>query len=440
MKSPEKTGGISDLLRRLPSVDDLMADLRREEGEGPSDPVLAGAARRAIEQRRQRLLSAGAGPNGVEEGGGGREALREEILREARGLLSADRSPLLRPVINATGVVLHTNLGRAPLSEAAARALLDVAQGYSNLEYDLAAGRRGKRGLPVEDLLRRLTGAEAALLVNNNAAAVMFALQVMAQGREVVVSRGELIEIGGSFRIPDIMRVSGARLVEVGATNKTRLGDYADAIGPETGLLLKAHTSNFRIVGFTEEVSREDLASLGRERGVPVLEDLGSGCLLDIPGIPAEPSVAASVAAGMDVVTFSGDKLLGGPQAGVVVGKAPWVEKMKRHPLMRALRLDKLTLAALEATLRAYLDPEAALAEVPALRMLSEPPEAPGKRAETLLAALGEAAGRLRPEVVKTTSRVGGGALPLSELESRALALAPRGLSADEADARLRGG
>jgi len=437
-KKPDQT---ARLLRHLPSVDELVGDLRREGGDGASDAALAEAARRAIESRRRRLQEGEPPADGEREGPALREALRREILREACDILSADRRPQLRPVINATGIVLHTNLGRAPLSEAACRALVEVARGYSNLEYDLASGKRGKRGAAIEGLLRRLTGAESALVVNNNAAAVMFAIRVMAEGREVVVSRGELIEIGGSFRIPDIMRQSGARLVEVGTTNKTRIEDYASAIGPETALLLKAHTSNFRIVGFTEEVPRERLAALGRERGIPLLEDLGSGCLLSVPGLPEEPTVAASVAAGADVVTFSGDKLLGGPQAGIVVGTSRWVDRMRSHPLMRALRLDKLTLAALEATLRAYLDAGAARREVPALRMLEEGPENIGRRAAALLEAMGEAArGRLGAEIAEAVGRVGGGAMPLAELKSRAVALAPEGLSADELEARLRSG
>jgi len=441
MKSPEKSARSTDLLRNLPSVDELLADLRREGANGASEPVLADAARRAIENRRQRLLR-GEAP---ETGAGGADALRahirRDLLREAGAILAADRRPSLRPVINATGIVLHTNLGRAPLSEAACQAVLGVARGYANLEFDLETGRRGKRAAAIEDLLRRLTGAESALVVNNNAAAVMFAIRAMAEGREVIVSRGELIEIGGSFRIPDIMLQSGARLVEVGTTNKTRLSDYEKAIGPETGLLLKAHTSNFRVVGFTEEVPREDLSALGRRHGLPFIEDLGSGCFINVPGLPPEPTVADSVAAGVDVVTFSGDKLLGGPQAGIVVGRAEWVDRMKSHPLMRSLRLDKMTLAALEATLRTYLDPERAAREVPALRRLAEGPAEVGARAQALLDAMGgEAREVLRAGIIEVTGRVGGGAMPLAELRSRAVALAPGTLSPDEVERRLRAG
>ncbi|MBI3026311.1 MAG: L-seryl-tRNA(Sec) selenium transferase [Candidatus Tectomicrobia bacterium] len=443
MKSPGKPAPPGPLLRHLPSVDEIIPELRREAGQGPSDAALAEAARRAIEGQRQRLregegTGAANGPGSQESP---RESLRREVVRQAHGILRAERRPRLSPLINATGIVLHTNLGRAPLSEAACEALLGVARGYSNLEFDLEGGARGRRGEAVEDLLRRLTGAEGAVVVNNNAAAVMFALRLMAEGREAIVSRGELIEIGGSFRIPEIMLQSGARLVEVGTTNKTRIEDYARAISPATALLFKAHTSNFRIVGFTEEVPRERLAGLARERGLPLLEDLGSGCLVPVPGLPAEPTVAASVEAGVDVVTFSGDKLLGGPQAGIAVGKARWIDPMKKHPMMRVLRPGKLTLAALEATLRACLDPEAALRELPALRMLAETPEDVGRRVQALLEAAGpDACRRLGARPAETAGMVGGGAMPLAELRSRALALAPAGLSPDEVEERLRRG
>ncbi|MEK6709793.1 MAG: L-seryl-tRNA(Sec) selenium transferase [Nitrospinota bacterium] len=441
MESPGNTPSPGSLLRHLPSVDELIPELRREAGRGPSDAALAGAARRALEAQRQRLREGGAPESGSSNGPALRDALRREALRQAGDILRADQRPSLRPLINTTGIVLHTNLGRAPLSEAACQALLDAARRYSNLEFDLDTGARGKREGAVEDLLRRLTGSEGALAVNNNAAAVMFALKVMAEGREVVVSRGELIEIGGSFRIPEIMAQSGARLVEVGTTNKTRIEDYARAIGPDTALLLKAHTSNFRIVGFTEEVPRERLAALGRERGVPVLEDLGSGCLLPVPGLPAEPTVAASVEAGIDVVTFSGDKLLGGPQAGIIVGKADWIERLKKHPMMRVLRPGKLILAALDATLRAYLDPGTAAEALPALRMLGEAPESIGRRVQALLGALGPGlCKKLGAEAVETTGKVVGGAMPLAELASRAVALAPAGLSAGAVEERLRRG
>ena len=281
-------------------------------------------------------------------------------------------------MINATGVIVHTNLGRAPLAAAALDQVADVARGYSNLEYDLDAGGRGSRQTHVADLLRRLTGAEAALVVNNNAAAVMLALAALAEGREVIVSRGELIEIGDGFRIPDVLARSGAQLREVGTTNRTRAADYENAIGPETAVLLRVHQSNFRVVGFTEQPSVTELAQVAQSHKVVLVDDLGSGALVDVGD---EPTARASLAGGADLVCFSGDKLLGGPQAGIVVGRADLVERLRRHPLQRALRADKLTLAALEGTLRLALDrPE----EIPVLRMLREPPESVRARAERL--------------------------------------------------------
>ena len=291
----------------------------------------------------------------------------------------------------------------------------------------------------MESLLCQLTGAEAALVVNNNAAAVMFAIHTMANSAEVIVSRGELVEIGGSFRIPDIMRQSGAKLVEVGTTNKTRISDYRNAVTQDTALLLKAHTSNYRIVGFTEEASRDELSKLSKETNIPTLEDLGSGSLLHVGGLPHEPTAIESIEAGIDVVTFSGDKLLGGPQAGIVVGKATWVGKMKKHPLMRILRLDKLTLAALEATLRAYLDPDAAHTQIPTLRMLSANREKLKKQAESLINLMGEhTCSALGARVEETSGMVGGGAMPLAELESYAVTLSPKNSSAKSLETKLR--
>src|SRR5256714_2526155 len=330
-------------LRDLPSVDELA----REAG----DPLAVDAARAVIDRARDEIR-AGADPGDLAV------RLREE--------LADARKPRLRRVLNATGVVVHTNLGRAPLADEAVARLAEVARGYSNLEYDLGEGARGSRQDHVAAVLRRLTGAEAALVVNNNAAAVLLALAALAEGRDVVVSRGELIEIGDGFRIPDVLARSGARLVEVGTTNRTRAADYELAVGPDTALVLRVHQSNFRVVGFAELPRLEELAAVARRHGVPLVDDLGSGVLAELPG---EPSAAESLAAGADVVCFSGDKLLGGPQAGIVVGRAELVEKLRRHPLQRAVRIDKLTLAALEGTLRVYLDaPE----QVPVLRMLRQ--------------------------------------------------------------------
>jgi L-seryl-tRNA(Ser) seleniumtransferase len=316
-------------------------------------------------------------------------------------------------VLNATGILVHTNLGRAPLAEAALERVVEVARGYSNLEYSLGEGRRGSRQDHVAALLRRLTGAEAALVVNNNAAAVLLALAALAEGREVVVSRGELIEIGDGFRIPDVLARSGARLREVGTTNRTRAADYERVVGPDTAALLRVHQSNFRVVGFTEQPSVAELAAVARRHGLPLVDDLGSGVLV---ALEAEPSARDSLAAGADLVCFSGDKLLGGPQAGVVVGRAELVERLRRHPLQRAVRADKLTLAALEGTLALYAEPERAAREVPVLRMLAQGVESVGERAARLAEAVGG-------EVEETVGRVGGGALPLAEVPSYACAV-----------------
>jgi L-seryl-tRNA(Ser) seleniumtransferase len=377
-------------LRDLPSVDELIRYL--------DDPLAADAARKVLDQAREEIRA------GAEPGDLGLR-LRDELARTRR--------PRLRRVINATGVIVHTNLGRAPLAEEAIARVAEVARGYSNLEYDLSAGARGSRQDHVAEILRRLTGAEAALVVNNNAAAVLLALAALAEGGEVLVSRGELIEIGDGFRIPDVLARSGARLREVGTTNRTRTADYERAIGDETGLILRVHQSNFRVVGFTELPPLRRLAQVAQSHRLPLVDDLGSGVLRpsDTLSLGDEPSARESLAAGADLVTFSGDKLLGGPQAGIVVGRAELVEKLRRHPLQRALRADKLTLAALEGTLALYLDaPE----RIPVLRMLRD--DGVRARAERLAALTGGT-------VEETVARVGGGALPLAELPSFACAL-----------------
>jgi L-seryl-tRNA(Ser) seleniumtransferase len=400
-------------LRDLPSVDELAGD-ERLAGAAPR-PLLVSAARSALSRAREEI-QAGADPGD----------LRERVELE----LAAARGARLRRAINATGVIVHTNLGRAPLAREALERVSSVAGGYSNLEYDLTEGGRGSRQDHVAPILRRLTGAEAALVVNNNAAAVLLALAALAEGREVLVSRGELIEIGDGFRIPDVLARSGARLREVGTTNRTRAGDYDRAIGPETALLLRVHQSNFRLVGFTEQPQLGDLVRVARTHGLPLVDDLGSGALFASGSVPLgdEPTARERLEAGADLVCFSGDKLLGGPQAGIVVGRAELVERLRRHPLQRALRADKLTLAALEATLALYLDPELAVREVPVLRMLAEPVETVRARAQRL-------AGLVGGEVEATVGRVGGGALPLTELPSFACAveeeLAPRLRGAD---------
>ncbi len=391
----------SNPLRELPSVDRLLAEEQvRALAERHGRETLVAAARRTLARAREEILA------GFEPGD-----LAARVAQEAEHAVA----PRLRRVLNATGVVVHTNLGRAPLARAALERVAEVATGYSNLEYDVAAGARGSRQDHVAEHLRELTGADAALVVNNNAAAVLLALAALAEGRDVVVSRGELVEIGDGFRIPDVLARSGARLVEVGTTNRTRIDDYERALTDTTAVILRVHQSNFRIVGFTEQPPLADLARLAGRHDLTLVDDLGSGVLQEVHD---EPSARSSLAAGAHLVCFSGDKLLGGPQAGIVCGRADLVERLRRHPLQRALRADKLTLAALEATLALYRDPKRALAEIPVLRMLTEPGGVVRARAERLAVLTGGA-------VEATIARAGGGALPLAEVESFACALEP---------------
>jgi L-seryl-tRNA(Ser) seleniumtransferase len=377
-------------LRDLPSVDELARSV--------DDPLAVDAARRVLDRAREEIR-AGTNPGDL----AGR--LREEV--------GAARRPRLRRVLNATGVIVHTNLGRAPLSSAALERVVEVGRGYSNLEYDLDEGARGSRQDHLTALLGRLTGADATLVVNNNAGAVLLALAALAEGREVLVSRGELIEIGDGFRIPDVLARSGARLVEVGTTNRTRAADYERAVTPDSALLLRVHQSNFRVVGFAEQPATSELAAVAKRHELPLVDDLGSGVLGTGLLLGDEPSARAALEAGADLVCFSGDKLLGGPQAGIVAGRADLVERLRRHPLQRALRADKLTLAALEGTLALYLDRPH---EIPVLRMIEEPAETVRARAQRLAALTGGA-------VEETVARVGGGALPLAELPSFACAV-----------------
>ncbi|HEY3727685.1 MAG TPA: L-seryl-tRNA(Sec) selenium transferase [Solirubrobacteraceae bacterium] len=393
-------------LRALPAVHELAAQL-----DAPHGPAVA-AARRAIDEQRA-LLVAGGRPQSDEP----------ELLDRARALLVEGASPSLRQVINATGVIVHTNLGRAPLAEAAREAVLRVAGGYSNLELDLESGQRGSRHSHVHRLLRELTGAGDAIVVNNGAGAVLLAAAALAgPGRAIVVSRGQLIEIGGGFRIPDVIGQSGATMVEVGTTNRTNRRDYERALessSPPVGAILRVHQSNFRTLGFVEDVSVEELCDLG----VPVIDDVGSGVLagdLGIMSLGEEPDLRRSVAAGAALVCCSGDKLLGGPQAGLLLGSSEAIAAARSHPLARALRIDKLSLAALEATLQLYRDPARARIEIPVLAMLDQPEAALAARAERLCEAIGE-----RAELVRTSARVGGGALPLTELDGPAVAMAP---------------
>jgi len=423
------------LLRQLPAIDRLLGTPPLAQLAAVHPHVqLREAAQRAVEEVRRQLLDEQAPLPDLDPAA---------VAARAASILAQLETPSLRRVLNLTGTVLHTNLGRAPLAASALQAVGDVSRGYSTLEYDLALGKRGERHVHVEELLCRLTGAESALAVNNNAGAVLLALSALAGGKSALVSRGELIEIGGSFRIPEIMAAGGVRLVEVGATNKTHLKDFARAIGPDTALILKVHTSNYLILGFTAAVTGEELAALGRERGLPVLEDLGSGLLLDLTtlGLPREPTVRETLATGIDLVTFSGDKLLGGPQAGLIAGRKELVDRLKQHPLARALRLDKMTLAALEATLRLYLDPLRALQEVPTLRLLAITTEEVQRRCLELLPQLQAAAGeRAEFEIIASTSTVGGGAMPLAELPGFAIAVTPHRLSLQQLADRLRCG
>lgn len=414
------------LLRQIPRVDELIDPVRARCAGAPSSAVTA-AVRRTLEELRGALLTG---------------ELREipetaTLCEQAAAYVRRAQTLSLRPVINATGVVLHTNLGRACLSERAAQAAWETARHYSTLEYDVDSGGRGSRNAHVEELLCRLTGAESALVVNNNAAAVLLLLTALTAGGEVIVSRGELVEIGGSFRVPDIMAQSGAVLREVGTTNKTRVADYAAAIGAQTRALMKVHTSNYRIVGFTESASREELAALAHDNGLPVFEDLGSGSLFELEtfGIHGEPTLQSSIRAGVDVVTCSGDKLLGGPQTGILAGRREYVERLKRHPLTRALRVDKMTLAALEVTLRSYESGNAA-SELPVLAMLAETPETLRARAQTLCARLVESG--IDAALCAEEDSVGGGSVPAQALAGYAAAVSPRCCGVDELAARLR--
>jgi L-seryl-tRNA(Ser) seleniumtransferase len=424
-------GAPPDLRRRLPSIEQLLKEpaVRALEERFGRGPVLR-QVRGLVEEARARAAA-------------GDEAGVEEALADVPGALlrrveRAQAGSLVR-VINATGVVIHTNLGRAPLPPEAAARVAEVAASYTNLELDLSTGQRGDREVHAESRLRRILGAESTVVVNNNAAAVLLAVNTFAEGREVLVSRGELVEIGGSFRIPDVLRKGGARLREVGTTNRTRLADYRSALGPETGLILKVHPSNFRMVGFTESPGLLELVALGRSAGVPVVEDLGSGLLEPLPPpLHEEPVAGASLEAGVDVVTFSGDKLLGGPQAGLAAGRGAAIDAMRRNPLYRALRLDKMTVAALDAVLAEHEAGRSAAVPVP--KMLAASAADVRARAEAVAAALRRAQPRLEVTVVDGASAVGGGAAPAVELETALLAVAHPSLGPDRLAATLRAG
>lgn len=422
------------LLRNLPSVNELLESppLRNLVGK-LSHNVVVTRARGVLEELRSELRTS-VGEASLPNVGD----LAERI---ARRILEGEQ-PSLRPVVNATGILLHTGLGRAPLADEAIEAMVAVARGYASVEVDLVSGERSQRVAAVSGLLCELTGAEAALVVNNNAGATMLALSALCAGREVIVSRGQLIEIGGSYRLPDVMAASGATLREVGTTNKTRIGDYRAAIGEATAALFRAHTSNYRVVGFTEEASVAELTALARQHALPVIDDIGSGALMDFApfGISGEPIAATSIRQGADIVLFSGDKLLGGPQCGCIVGRRDLVEKIAKHPMSRALRVDKLTLAALAATLRIYRNPEEAQRKIPLLELLTTPVENLKLRAERLapqLAAAGAVAGAA---AVEDVTYLGGGSVPNQELKTWAVAITPRALSVDRFAQALRTG
>lgn len=416
-------------LRKLPSVERL-TQLVEEQVHGTHPrPLIIACAREVVDAVRERLLN--------------NEAIDvdpQTLLAEVQTLLGRRTAPTLTHAVNATGVIVHTNLGRAPLSDRAQRAMCDAARGYSTLEVETESGRRGSRHQHLEPLLTRLTGAQAGFAVNNNAAAVLLALSALARGKEVVVSRGELVEIGGSFRLPDVMAQSGAALVEVGTTNRTYGKDYEQALTASTALILKVHRSNFVMDGFVHEASIDDLVDLGRRNGIPVMYDVGSGCLVDLRtrGLPYEPTVPDALRAGSDIVTFSGDKLLGGPQSGMIVGQAPLLDRIRSNPLARAMRIDKLDIAALVATLQAYFDPEKVWDEIPVLRMLTADGESLRSRADDLKRQLSSKQPReWQIDVIPTIAEVGGGSLPEAHLPSFALAIRSP-IAVDRLDTALR--
>jgi len=405
--------------RHLPSVDRLISDQRLQLlQEVYSRPFMLRVVRLHLEEVRLHIAQGESAPS------------FDQLVESICARLHSLAEPSLRPVINATGVLLHTNLGRAPLSPEATAAMEECAKGYTNLEIDLDSGKRGSRQVHIESVLCQLTGAEAALVVNNNASAVLLALSALAKGKEVIVSRGQAVEIGGGFRIPDVMRQSRAKLVEVGTTNRTYLSDYEEAITPHTAALLRVHSSNFRVVGFAQAVAIEELTQLGERYGLPVLDDLGSGCLVDTArfGLDPEPMVQQSIAVGVGLAMFSGDKLLGGPQAGIIVGQDPLVAKLKRHPLARAMRMDKIRLAGLAVTLLHYLKGEAET-KIPVWRMISAPLEEIEERARKWSRVLGDVT-----SVVEGESMVGGGSLPGSTLPTRLVAIRRQGKVKELAD------
>jgi len=422
----------SEILSRLPSVDRILAETVLGEWKGSS--FTTETVRVILDEIREKLLE-----------GTGITHTTNEIATEASRRLNIRFAPQLRRVINATGIIIHTNLGRSPLSEKAIEAMVRAARGYSSLEYDLKRGRRGSRHTLVHEILTTISGAEDALVTNNNAAAMLLGLTALSKRKEVIVSRSQLVEIGGSFRVPDICKAGGAKLKEVGTTNRTRIADYENATSTKTGMLLRVHSSNYKVIGFTEEVSLEALVDLGDKYNIPVMDDLGSGALVDIArysSLKDEPLVADSVKAGASVVTFSGDKLLGGPQAGLAVGKSRYIDKMRKHPLMRAVRPDKITFAALHETLRAYLVPKKLAEKLPVWRMMSVSLKEIGKRAHKVAADVTKVAegSGLKVCIDKSDSYAGGGSLPTQMMESRSVCFSGTGKRLKTLQENLRNG
>ncbi|UCD70578.1 MAG: L-seryl-tRNA(Sec) selenium transferase [Syntrophobacterales bacterium] len=424
-------------LRYIPNVDHILSKPEMVQlGNRYPKGIILEAVRRGLEQLRQTIMTA-QNPGELDESIFSFEHLLPQFMEEIENQVK----PTLRRVINATGVVIHTNLGRSLLFEGAIEHIAQVSRHYSNLEFDLNEGKRGSRYAHVEEILCRLTGAEAALVVNNNAAAVLLVLNTISEGREVIVSRGQLVEIGGAFRIPDVMNRSGAILREVGTTNRTHLKDYEGAIGEQTALILKVHTSNFRIIGFTAEVELKELAELAHSHNLPVMEDLGSGCLIDLSkyGLDREPTVQEAIKEDADIVTFSGDKLMGGPQAGIILGKAEYIQRIKVNPLNRAMRIDKLTLAGLESTLLLYLDETSAVREIPTLRMLTYSHDELRKRAQKLYRKIrARIPSGLRIGVRDDVSQVGGGAYPIQSLPTKVITLKIDNGAVHQLEKRLR--
>lgn len=425
---------MANIFRKLPSVNQLLESPQlKQMVQTVNHSVVADGVRSFLDDLREQVST---------ESGEVTIPTPSEIADKIANWLKTEEKPYLRPVINGTGIILHTGLGRAPLANSAIESVQKISEGYASVEVDVRTGERGQRIKSVEKLLCELTGAEAAAVVNNNAAATMIALSAMAQGKEVIVSRGQLIEIGGSYRLPDVMECSGAKLREVGTTNKTHLFDYERAINEETGALLKVHPSNFEVVGFTKTVTTKEMVALASEHGLPVIDDVGSGALIDFSefGLMDEPVVSQSIKDGADIVLFSGDKLIGGPQCGIIIGKKKYINTILSNPLMRAMRVDKMTLAALSATLLIYRDESRARTEIPILRMLSMPRENLKLRAEKVVTQLSHLTEFMTCEAVEADSMLGGGSLPTQKLSTWCVALTPNDHSVDRLAAGLRNG